>query len=185
MSKPCVGCGDLEYFWHNCPRCNKTPKPSPMSFIDPPSKPVKHLYSKRQCCEQTTQPWAPPPQSPPILFCDQPYKTYERKYPVDRPFRDIFGSQAKRRTAKQSLLDVISLFKSVARVDILKWCSKQNIYSRCSLNTIFDIVCANPHAEVPETYYTAIKALESQGCKTFDMDIIPFSQIMPLWKKKI
>jgi hypothetical protein len=212
-------------------------KPSTTSFM---FYGPHNLHPKRQCCEQSTQPWAPPPSSPPlplsttsdhkdlhnntletpplstmtkacygcgdlghlrhncpqgnkgntpqpppILFCDLSSKTVKRKYPIDRPFRDIFGSQANRRTASQSLLAVISHFKSVARVDILKWCSKQHIYSRCSLNTIFDIVCANPHAEVPETYYTAIKALESRGCTTFDMDIIPFNHIMFLWKKMI
>jgi hypothetical protein len=152
--------------------------------MDPPSKLVKHLYSKRQGCEQT-QPPPPPPQSPPILFGDRPYNPFVREYPVNRPFRDIFGSKKKKRTASQALLEVISLFKSVARVDILKWCSKQNSYSMCSLNTIFDIVCANPRAEVPETYYTAIKALEGQGYKTFDMDILLVYQIVTLWKIKI
>jgi hypothetical protein len=123
------------------------------------------------------------PQPPPIFFSNPPSTPVKRLYPINRPFRDLFVTKASRRKASHSLLEVISHFKSVARVDILKWCSKQHRYSRCSLNTIFDIVCANPLAEVPETYYTAIKALESRGCTTFDMDIIPFEHIMLLWKQ--
>jgi hypothetical protein len=49
------------------------------------------------------------------------------------------------------------------------------------LNTIFDIVCANPLAEVPDKYYTAIKSLERRGFKTFDLDIIPIEHIKMLW----
>jgi hypothetical protein len=110
------------------------------------------------------------------------YTPVKQLYPINRPFHDIFGSQTKRRRASQSLLKVIKHFQSVARSDVLRWCSRQSPYSRCSLNTIFDIVCANPQAEIPETYYTAINALESRGCTTFDLDIIPFEHIIMLWK---
>ena len=119
------------------------------------------------------------PQPPPILAIDPTSTPVKQLYPINRPFYDLFLSAASRRKATHPLLDVIKHFKSVARVDVLKWCSRQSPYSRCSLNTIFDIVCANPYAQVPETYYTAIGALDGS---TFDMDIIPFEHIMMLWK---
>jgi hypothetical protein len=118
------------------------------------------------------------PQPPPIFFIDPP-STPVKQPLVNRPYPP-FVTNNRRRTATKSLLEVCSLFKSVSRADIRKWCTNQPHDAKCSLNTIFDIVCANPFAEVPETYYTAISALEGS---TFDWDIIPCNQLRLLVKK--
>jgi hypothetical protein len=177
-------------------RITTKPAPSspPLAPLTPTSLPQKssiahlvlygpqNLYPKRQCCEQSTQPWAPPPpsSSPPPSTASA-YTDLHNKLLgfVNRPYPP-FVTHKSRRMATKSLLEVCSLFQSVARADIGKWCSKQHHDSKCSLNTIFDLVCANPLAEVPDTYYTAISALDGS---TFDLDIIPCDLLRLLSKQ--
>jgi hypothetical protein len=177
-----------------------TSVPKPLSTANLVFYGPQNLYPKRQCCKSSPPPLAtqPPPKTRPTYVSpsSSAYKDLQDRlkqldstsqtpvkqiYPINRPFPAI-GSNGNRRRAWKSLLTVIKHFQFVARNDILRWCSRQSPYSRCSLNTLFDIVCSNPQAEVPETYYMAVNTLDSRGCTTFDLDIIPIEHIMMLWK---
>jgi hypothetical protein len=152
------------------------PSTNPLVFYGP-----HNLYPKRQCCVQSTQPCPSPPPpprpSPPLVTAS----AGKQLYPTNRPLDNLYQSEASRRRATNTLLDVIKHIKYLARVDVLIWCSKQSPSSLCSLQTIFRIVCASSLAEVPDKYYTARKNLERRGFETFDLDIITIEHIKRLW----
>ena len=79
-------------------------------------------------------------------------------------------------------MGALSHFKSVSRSIVRKWCLKQPQNAKCSLNTIFDVICTNPHAQVPEMYYKAISTIDNT---TFDMDVLACQEILRVFKPMV
>jgi hypothetical protein len=72
------------------------------------------------------------------------------------------------------MLAALSHFTFISRSVVRKWCERQPQGTMCSLNTVFDLVCANHHAEVPYQYYETLGDMDNSA---LDLVILRCSEI--------
>ena len=48
----------------------------------------------------------------------------------------------------------------------------------CSVDTVFDLICANHHADMPEEYYETMRLMDNSAS---DLDILRCSEIAGLY----
>ncbi len=78
------------------------------------------------------------------------------------------------------MLAALSHFTSISRAVVRRWCEGQPQGTRCSLNTVFDLVCANHCAEVPDRYYETLGDMDNSA---LDLVILSCSEIAGLYNK--
>jgi hypothetical protein len=118
----------------------------------------------------------PPPASPPLAPLAPPSSSFT-------PFTKALPKlMTARKQCVTQVMGALSHFKSVSRSIVKKWCLEQPQNAKCSLNTIFDVICTNPHAEVPEMYYEAISTIDNS---IFDMDFLACQEILRLFKPAV
>ncbi len=78
------------------------------------------------------------------------------------------------------MLAALSHFTSISRSVVRRWCERQPQGTRCSLNTVFDLVCANHCAEVPDRYYETLGDMDNSA---LDLVILSCSEIAGLYNK--
>ena len=72
------------------------------------------------------------------------------------------------------MLSALSHFTSISRALVRKWCGMQPQGTMCSLNTVFDLVCENQRAQLPDRYYETL-ALGDLDNSALDLVILSCS----------
>jgi hypothetical protein len=79
-------------------------------------------------------------------------------------------------------LAALQQFKGVARSVVRKWCNEQPHNAMCSLDTVFNLICANHHSDVPDEYYETLGLMDNSA---HDQDILRCSEIAGLYCRTI
>jgi hypothetical protein len=79
-------------------------------------------------------------------------------------------------------LAALAQFKGVARSVVREWCQQQPEGAMCSIDTVFDLVCKNHHAEVPEEYYNILRLMSNCA---HDQDILSCSEVAGLYNRTV
>ncbi len=91
-----------------------------------------------------------------------------------------FGSLQEQEQCVAVMLAALAQFKHVARSVVRKWCGKQPQGTMCSLDMVFDLVCANHQAGVPDQYYETLRLVDNTAT---DLDILSCSDIVRLYDR--
>ena len=75
-------------------------------------------------------------------------------------------------------LAALQQFKGVARSVVRNGCNQQPQGAMCSVDTVFDLICANHHADMPEEYYETMRLMDNSAS---DLDILRCSEIAGLY----
>jgi hypothetical protein len=137
------------------------PTPLPRSPPPPPPAPLAPPSSS----------YSPPIQIPSVGLCPRHGKNTSLTLPL---------TKRERKQCAATMIYALSHLTSVSRSVVRKWCVKQPQGTRCSLNTVFDLVCENHHAEVPDMYYKTIGNMSNAAC---DLVILSCEQIAGLYHK--
>ncbi len=123
-------------------------------------------------------PLAPPSSSyppsiltPRVGLCPKPGKITSSPLPL---------TKRERKQCAVTMIRALSHLTSVSRSVVRKWSAKQPPGTKCSLNTVFDLVCENHHAQVPDMYYKTIENLDNSAC---DLVILSCEEISGLYPK--
>ena len=80
------------------------------------------------------------------------------------------------------MLAALSHFTSRCRALVVKWCGRQPQGTMCSLNTVFDLVCEDQRAQVPDQYYETL-GLGDLDNSVSDLVILSCSEIAGLYRR--
>ena len=117
------------------------------------------------------------PVSPPLAPLAPPSSSYSSPImPSPAPM-----TKRDRKQCAVQIMTALSHFTAVSRSMIRKWCLKQPQGTMCSLNTIFDIICTNPYAQVPNMYY---KTVGNMNNSAFDMTVLSCKEILRVFTKR-
>ena len=79
-------------------------------------------------------------------------------------------------------LAALAQFRGVARSVVREWCQQHPEGAMCSIDTVFDLILDNHHAEVPEEYYNTIRLMSNCA---HDQDILSCSEVAQLYNMTV
>jgi hypothetical protein len=125
-------------------------------------------------------PLAPPPA--PRKPTSLPYTPLIHNLYVDmhRTYGKMPVTKLEKKQCAATMIRALLHLKSVSRSVVRTWCAKQPPGTRCSLNTVFNLVCENHHAEVPDMYYRTIRNMSNAAC---DLKLLSCHQIVSMYPK--
>jgi hypothetical protein len=98
--------------------------------------------------------------------------------PVSPPSAPLTKREKKQCVA--TMMTALSHLTSISRSVVRRWCERQLQGTMCSLNTVFDLICTNQYAQVPDRYY---KTLGDMDNSVLDLVILNCSEVAGLYKK--
>jgi hypothetical protein len=70
---------------------------------------------------------------------------------------DPFRSAREQEQCVATMLSALAQLTHISRYVVRKWCKEQSQSTMCSLDTVFDLVCANHQASVQDQYYETLR----------------------------